>query len=119
MNLGMAKTYSRPTSAPYVVKERKKIPKTIQLESEIYIEFTQSFTKGFRIAIAGTAVATKDHDSHAFLAIYNTYYNTTEFLWEDFSTNKEVCRGIKFAKNSPHGICLRIMLSNVVFRCVQ
>lgn len=85
------------------MKERKRIPKTVVLNPEVYIESAKTFTKGYQIAIAGTAASTADRGPHVFLAVFNTYYNVTEFLWEDPSEYPEACRGVKFAKNSPHG----------------
>lgn len=110
---------------PYVVKERKKIPKTVILRPEIFVQYTDFFGKdgsklGLRIVIAGTGINTTEHHEHIFFAVFNTYQNATEYLWEEVYNAPEICKGIEIAKTSNHCIffntnkyCKVIILSDI------
>ncbi len=87
------------------MKERKRVPKTVTLAPEVYVKSTPA-TNGLQIVIAGTGLKAAAHESHIFFAVYNTYYNTTEFLSEEAYKYPEVVRGVEIAENSPHCIVL-------------
>ncbi len=99
------------SSTPYYIKETKKIPKTVRLSGRIHVrtadfEFPSGTVVGKRLVIAGTAAAARDVSSHIFFAVFNTYHNVTELLWEEPYSSPEVCRGVEIAVTSDHCILL-------------
>ena len=100
-------TLLRLSSVPYYIKETKKIPKTVKLENEVYVrwanfELPLGTVVGKRLVIAGTGTASTANYSRIFFAVFNTYYNMTEFLWEEPYSRPEVCRAVEIAKTSDH-----------------
>ena len=97
----------RVSTAPYYIKEMKLIPKKSTLESLIYVKWVNfelplGKVVGKRVVIAGTAKATAGKFSHIFFAVFNTYYNVTEFVWEEPHTSPEICRAVEIAATSDH-----------------
>ena len=76
----------------YSVKERKRIPTSKRLGDEMTIKFADFETNGRRIFILGTV---ETSPSHVFLAIFNTRYNLTEFVWDEESAVNERGRGLE------------------------
>ena len=80
--------------------QKKKIPKTVQLMDLLYIktvDFGPIGEGGKRIVICGTGIGPP---SHIFFAVFNTYHNVTEFLWEAPTTVKELSRNVEIDVNN-------------------
>lgn len=84
----------------YYVMEKKKIPKTVQLMDLLYVktvDYGPMGADGKRIVICGTGIGPP---SHIFFAVFNTYFNVTEFLWEAATPNKEISRSLEIDINN-------------------
>ena len=80
--------------------QKKKIPKTVMLMDQLYIkavDFGPSGSNGKRIVICGTGIGPP---THIFFAVYNTYQNVTEFLWEGKTTTPEISRNVEIDVNN-------------------
>ena len=84
------------------------IPKTVALQPDIQVKsmdseaLPDSTAKGKRILISGTTVSTPEH---AFLCIFNTLYNVTEFLWEQSADDitRERVKSVEVDANNAQG----------------
>jgi len=87
----------------YFIKERKKIPKSVQLSPEIFVKsidvgpLPTLTNTGKRIILCGTTNTTVPT---VFIAIFNTLNNMTEYLYQGDSNIQEVCKGIEIDKNN-------------------
>lgn len=86
----------------YTVKSRKRMPTSARLSKEIVVKVTDfgSGSDGKRILVAGTAQTVP---AHPFLAIFNTRYNITEFVWDESATIQETLRGIDIDLGNDQG----------------
>lgn len=62
---------------------------------------------GKRIIIGGTCVA--GETKSVYFAVYNTYYNITEMIYEEPADANEVMKGIEINENE--GICKVVLAS--------
>ena len=84
----------------YVVQQKKRIPIASLLLNEIYVKqisFEQPIgtVLGKRIVIAATGTTPSSPHPHPVVGVFNTYYNLTEFLWEEASGVPEVTKGVE------------------------
>lgn len=94
------------------MKQKNLIAKNPNLEDQIFIKSqeyinSRSDPGGKQIIIAGTTKKTLiSPKNHIFFAIFNTRYNVTEFLYNDFTDIDEILRGIQLDKANGHCIFL-------------
>ncbi len=93
------------------------MPKSVRLENEVFVksvdfELPPGTVVGKRLVIAGTGTATDTSGSRIFFAVFNTYYNVTEFRWEEPYSRPEVCRAVEIAQTSDH--CIPASLRNAL-----
>jgi hypothetical protein len=68
------------------------------------LPFTDSSgNTGYRILIAGTTLATAPNPEHVFFAVFNTVYNITEYVFQENTNVKEICRSIEIDTNNNQG----------------
>lgn len=80
--------------------QTKKIPKSVTLMDQLHIktvDFGPIGGNGKRIVICGTGIGPP---THIFFAVFNTYYNVTEFLWETQTSIPEICRSVEIDVNN-------------------
>ena len=95
-----------PIDYRFYIVERKRVSKNVKLNPKVYVTSLNSVplpgTTGGKHIIIGGTVATNPES--VFLAVFNTQYNITEYIWEEPSDVREIFKGIQYDKLNDQSI---------------